>query len=218
MDENKSEQSNWLSDRIGDLNRLQAKELISRNEALQLLDKLWDTYLHLTLEKDRISVSKNLNNNNVEIMVDNERNQVFISYSHKDRKWLQELRTTLTPLIRNQTVLSWDDSQIVAGSEWRKEIEKALNSAKVAVLMVSPNFLESEFIAERELPQLLKAAKEENLVVLWVHVSHCMYGVTEIEIYQSAHDPSRPLRGLKKAERDQVLVKICEKIQKAYNS
>ena len=218
MDENKNEQSNWLSDRIGDLNRLQAEKQISPDDARRLLDKLWDTHLHLTLEESSKNVSSTLDDNSTETMIKSDRDQVFISYSHKDKKWLQELKTTLTPLVRNQTVLSWDDSQIPAGSEWRKEIEKALNSARVAVLMVSPDFLASEFIAERELPQLLKAASEKSLEVLCVHVSHCMYKATEIEVYQAAHDPSQPLRSLKKANRDQVLVKICEKIQKAYNS
>jgi len=151
-------------------------------------------------------------------VVHSERNQVFISYSHKDKKWLQELKTMLTPLIHKQTVLAWDDSKIEAGSEWSKEIESALNSARVAVLMVSPNFLASEFIAKRELPQLLKAAQEGGLTVLWVHVSHSMYKETEIEIYQAAHDPSQPLSSLSKAKRDQTLVKICEKIQKAFNA
>jgi len=147
-----------------------------------------------------------------------ERDQVFISYSHKDKKWLQELKTMLAPLVRKQTVLAWDDSQIDAGSEWRKEIENALNSAKIAVLLVSPNFLASEFIAERELPQLLKAAKEEGLIVLWIHISYTLYKETEIEIYQAAHDPSQPLSSLSRAKRDQVIVKICEKIQKAFHS
>jgi CheY-like chemotaxis protein len=152
------------------------------------------------------------------VVLQNQRDQVFISYSHKDKKWLQELKIMLAPLIRKQTILAWDDSKIEAGSEWRKEIENALNSAKVAILMVSPNFLESEFIAERELPQLLKASREEGLTVLWVHISHSMYKETEIETYQAAHDPSQPLSGLSRTKRDRVLVQICNRIQKVFNS
>lgn len=159
-----------------------------------------------------------LNTNIVNPILQSTRDKVFISYSHKDKKYLQDLKTMLAPLIRGQKIIAWDDSKIEVGSEWRKEIENALNSAKVAVLMVSHNFLASDFISEHELPQLLKAAKEEGLNVLCVHVSHSMYKETEIEIYQAAHEPSRPLGSLSKAKRDQVLVEICEKIQKAFNS
>ena len=143
------------------------------------------------------------------------RDQVFISYSHKDTKWLDKLQTMLKPMMRNNTISVWADTAIKPGSKWRDEIEKALASANVAVLMVSQNFLASDFITKHELPPLLNAAEQEGLKVIWVPVGYCLYEETEIEPYQAVHNPSQPLESLKGAKLNQALVKICQEIKAA---
>jgi hypothetical protein len=137
------------------------------------------------------------------------RNQVFISYSHKDKARFSELQTMLKPLVRAGTIDVWDDTRIKPGENWKAEIEKALATAKVAVLLVSANFLASDFIAQNELPPLLQGAKSGGLVILWIYVSSCLYETTDISHFQAAHSLERALDRMTKPNRQAVLSEIC---------
>jgi hypothetical protein len=141
--------------------------------------------------------------------------RVFISYAHRDAEWLERLQTMLKPLVRTSGNTVWDDRAIRAGTTYRDEIAAALESARVAVLLVSPNFLASDFVAERELPPLLAAAEREQLTILCIHLSASLYAETELETYQAANDPGRPLDMLTPAEQNQQLVNICQQIKTA---
>jgi len=149
------------------------------------------------------------------IMSESIRNQIFVSYSHQDAEWLTQLQTQLKPYIRAEGLIVWDDTKIKPGAKWKAEIEKALATAKVAILLVSPDFIASDFIDRHELPPLLNAAEQEGLTIIWIPISASSYRKTEIEKYQAVHPPNKPLDSLNKAECNQAWVKICEEVEKA---
>jgi hypothetical protein len=144
------------------------------------------------------------------------RKQVFISYSHSDKKWLKQLRVMLKPLERKTKITVWDDTRINPGEKWRAEIRKALAASKVVVLLVSARYLASEFVGKKELPDLLKAARRDGLVIMWVALRPCGHEHTKLKKYQAANNPKKPLaRDDDQARIDKELNNIRRKIEKA---
>ena len=144
-----------------------------------------------------------------------ERDQLFISYSHVDREWVERLQKMIRPLVRSEALRLWDDSQIPAGAKWKVEIEKALASAKVALLLVSDDFLASEFVINKELPPLLRAAEAEGLRILWVCLGPCFYEATPIHEYQAVLPPGEPLEAMGPVQQKAALKTIAGAIRDA---
>lgn len=142
------------------------------------------------------------------------RDQVFISYSHKDLSWLQRLQVHLKPLERVGIITRWDDTNIKAGAKWRDEIEHALNRARVAILLISADFLASDFIIKNELPPLLQAAASQGAMILPVIISPCRFEKMESLVqFQAVNSPSKPLTGLNKTKREEIFVKVADAVE-----
>ena len=140
------------------------------------------------------------------------RSKVFISYCHADRRWLKQLQVFLKPLERRGLVDRWDDTKLNAGQKWHAEIRAALESAKVAVLLISANFLASDFIADQELPPLLAAAESEGASILPVIISPCDLPPI-LSQFQAVNDPKRTLVEMNKGERDRLWLKVVKSIE-----
>ncbi|HEX3531845.1 MAG TPA: toll/interleukin-1 receptor domain-containing protein [Thermoanaerobaculia bacterium] len=140
---------------------------------------------------------------------------VFISYAHQDRKWADELVTSLAPWLREKRVNLWDDSRIQPGENWQTEIQNALDEATVAVLLVTKDFLASDFITRHELPVLLERARANQLRLAWVAVGHSGVAATDLWQFQAVNDPGRPLEMLSRAQRNKAMVAIAKRIADA---
>ena len=147
-----------------------------------------------------------------DLLADIGTDDVFVSYSHDDAEWLNRLQTVLSPALSNGRVSVWSDSSIHAGMNWRQEISRKLETSRVAVLLVSPNFLSSKFITEVELPYLIRASKERGVTILWILLSACLYRETCLPDLQAAHDIARPLDTFRTPKLNQVLTEIAQKI------
>lgn len=109
----------------------------------------------------------------------------------------------------------WDDTQIEPGSNWREEIEQAVASAKVAVLLVSADFLASDFITGHELPPLLTAAEKEGAVIMSVILSPYAFKLTDLAQFLTVNIPSKPLNKDKFYDQEVVWAKITDVVANA---
>lgn len=142
------------------------------------------------------------------------RTKIFISYSHKnDKKHLERLQVHLEPYVRARIFEVWDDTHIRPGKNWKKEIERAIASATVAIFLVSADFFASKFIAASELPPLLEAGRTRGTLILSVIVGACNFSDTELGQLQAVNSPSRPLNSLKGYQREEVWVKVINHIK-----
>ncbi|WP_437947081.1 toll/interleukin-1 receptor domain-containing protein [Sorangium sp. So ce296] len=145
---------------------------------------------------------------------------MFISYCYDDVKWLARLKKMLRPLTRERAISVWDTTQIGPGhkKKWRQEIDAAIDSACVAVLLISSNFLDSDLIVNGELRRILDSASRQGLTVLWICVGSCLHEETPLCHYWAANNPEKPFDSYRGAQRDAELAKIARLIAKAARS
>ena len=140
---------------------------------------------------------------------------VFISYSHKDAVWLEKLKQFLGPLEEKGLIRVWDDTEIRPGAEWLAEIRKAIGSARVAVFLVTQDFLNSPFIKNQELPALIEAATNQGCLIFWIEVKSSTFADSPLAKFQGAIAPHAPLALMSEGEQDKVLLEIYQKMKAA---
>jgi WD40 repeat protein len=123
----------------------------------------------------------------------------------------------LKPFVRQSQLQVWADPYIQSGQQWRREIDVALARSRVAVVLLSPDLLASDFVAEVEIPTVLFAARAGELQLLIVPIARCAEGSTrflagDLADFQWVWSASEPLDGLSSARRNAALVKVTNAI------
>ena len=138
------------------------------------------------------------------------RDSIFISYSHKDRKYLDELHLHLAHYVREVSTVYWDDTKILPGGRWNDELKNALKTARIAIFLVSVNFFASDFIIKREMIPLLQAAQKGEVKIISVIVGACAFKDSELSKFQSMNAPSVPLNQMPRGKRDKIWAKAAQ--------
>jgi tetratricopeptide (TPR) repeat protein len=92
--------------------------------------------------------------------------EVFYAYAPEDEKWAQELQKHLTLLQRQHLITTWHPRLISAGEDWQQVIDKHLQSASIILLLISPDFLASDYCYSTEMTRALEREQTQGVRIV----------------------------------------------------
>lgn len=140
------------------------------------------------------------------------RNRIFISYSHKDERLFQEFLVHLKPWQDEGILDVWTDKRLQAGQEWHSEIQQGVASAAVTVLLISPDFMASDYIRKHEIPPLLQAAEAGELRLAPLYLRPSVID-KDLSRYQGLNSPALTPAGKRKDKRDEIFASAAQKLK-----
>jgi hypothetical protein len=139
--------------------------------------------------------------------------KVFVSYCHADEALKAELLKHLEPLRRQKLVEAWHDRKIQAGSEWKGEISSHLDTSDVILLLVSIDFINSNYCYEIELERALERHENGEATVIPIILRHCIWAETPFAKLQALPTDAKAISSWN--DRDEALVVVAQGIRRA---
>ena len=140
--------------------------------------------------------------------------EMFISYSHKDEIYKNKLISCLAPLRRRNMINIWNDREIVPGTLWEKDgIYKNLESAGIIILLVSSDFIDSDYCYDTEIQKALRRHERNETLVIPVIIRPTLWQKLEIGKLQALPADGRPISLW--PNEDEAWQKVVEGVEKA---
>lgn len=139
--------------------------------------------------------------------------KVFFSYSHRDEELRDRLEVSLKMLQRQGLIETWHDRRITAGEDLDRAINENLETADVVLLLVSPDFLASDYCYDVEMARALERHRAGDAVVIPVILRHCDWHGAPFGKLLATPTDGKPVRGW--ADLDEAFQIITSAIRKA---
>ena len=136
---------------------------------------------------------------------------VFFSYSHKDEGLRNDLDVHLAPLRRGKLISSWHDRKIAVGTAWDAEISAQMQAADIIVLLLSPDFLASDYCNDTEIPAALARHASGDAIVIPVVLRPFNWFGSPVAHLQSIPRDKKAVTTW--ADRDEAFVNVAEGIR-----
>jgi predicted acylesterase/phospholipase RssA len=140
------------------------------------------------------------------------RHQIFICYSHKDQLWFNKLQLMLAPVEAFHGIKVWDDKEIMPGTYWHDAIKNALSQTKLAICLVSRNFINSSYITAHELKYFMEEAEKQKVKIFPISISRIEEHENPLKNIQFVNNPSEPLDEQESETQHAVLSDMVDKL------
>lgn len=141
---------------------------------------------------------------------------IFICYAHKDKTLLDKLENHLEPLRRSGQIMPWYDREIQPGMNWKQEIDTHLNSADIILLLISPDFMASDYCYGKETVRALERHERGEAHVIPVILRPADWKETPIGLLQALPAEGRPVTRWR--NRDEAFENIASGLRKVFGS
>lgn len=138
--------------------------------------------------------------------------KVFYSYAHIDEPYRIELEKWLKLFERNGLIDDWSDRQITAGDEWKDEINENMLHSQIIILLVSPDFINSDYCYDIETATAIDLDKKKKASVVPVIIRPCLFRDTKFSYLQALPKDALPVS--KWADKDDAWQNVSEGIKK----
>lgn len=140
---------------------------------------------------------------------------VFASYSHHDEGLWNELQKHLAVLRREDLISCWHDRRITAGRDWNAEIDTNLRESQVVLLLVSADFVNSDYCWDVELKEALEMHQRGTARVIPIILRHCEWQHTPFGKLLAVPTDGKPVTDFR--PRDKALLQIAKAIRTVAN-
>jgi predicted ATPase len=141
--------------------------------------------------------------------------EVFFSYSHRDEKLRDELEKHLSILKRQGVIAGWHDRKIGAGGEWARAIDDALGSASLILLLVSADFLASDYCYDVEMTRAMERHESGEARVIPILLHDCDWSAAPFGKLQALPTDAHPVTGRRWKNRAEAFADIARGIREA---
>lgn len=126
-------------------------------------------------------------------MLNSEPIKLFYSYSHRDEQYCEQLKIHLSPLRRQSLIEEWYDREIVPGQEWRGIIDDRLEASKVILLLISADFINSNYCYETEMLRAVEKHEQGEAIVVPVIIRPADWQQTPFSGIQAIPKDGKPV-------------------------
>lgn len=119
--------------------------------------------------------------------------KVFYSYAHEDKVLRDVLDKHLGTLKRQGLIDVWHDRDISAGKEWEREIDSHLNKAHIILLLISKNFIHSDYCYSIELNRAIERCEAKEAIIVPILLSSCDWEGLPFNKYQVLPKNEQPI-------------------------